>query len=90
MANNDPDLIREDPESEACFDLMVAIIAEEIRVRLALGDDGIDDPAWVERVSELVADALLMRLRVEERTPASPRYRWQEQGQDSRTPDMEP
>lgn len=59
-------------------------------MRLVLGDDAIDDPAWLEGVAELVADALLMKFRVRERTAADPRYRWRAPAQGSWTAAEEP
>ena len=80
VAGHDPDLVSLDPDSEACFALMSAIIAEEVGVRIALEDRDVDDPAWIERVAALSADALLNRFTVRERTPDNPRYRWESEG----------
>lgn len=43
-------------------------------------DRDVDDPAWLERVAELSADALLSKFQVRERTVDNPRYRWEPEG----------
>ena len=80
VAGHDRDLVSLDPDFEACFPLMSAIIAEEVGVRIALEDGDVDDPAWIERVAELSADALLNKFMVRERTPENPRDRWAPEG----------
>ena len=80
MAGPDGNLVSLDPDSEECFALMAAIIAEEVVVRIALEDRDVDDPAWIQRVAELSADALLNRFQVRERTLDNPRYRWGPEG----------
>jgi hypothetical protein len=77
VTNDDPVLIRLDPESDACYEQMREIIAEELQVRIALQDRDVDDPEWLVRVSGLAADALLGRFQVRSRTADNPRYRWE-------------
>jgi hypothetical protein len=77
VSDDDRELIRLDPESEACTQLMVEIIAEEIRPRLAVRDTNLDDPASIIRLATVATDALLDRLQVRERPAGEPRYRWQ-------------
>jgi hypothetical protein len=76
LPDQGPELIRLDPESEASYELMTAIIAEEIGVRVALGDKDVDRASWVWRVAELSADELLMKFVVRPRAATNPRYRW--------------
>ena len=51
-----------DPESEVCFGSMASIVKREVSVRILLQDDDVHDPAWVDSIASLVADALLNRL----------------------------
>lgn len=67
------ELERLDPESEACFQALAARIAEELSARIAIGDDP-SSPGGCEELSELIADAVLDVFVVRQRT--SPRYRW--------------
>jgi hypothetical protein len=52
-------LIRTDPESEAFFDQMKTLIADEILARIQVNDRGVDDPEWLDGVSAMSADRLL-------------------------------
>jgi len=70
---SDPDLERLDSESEACFDALCARISEELAARIAVGDDP-RTTAGQNRLSELIAEAILDTFVVRART--SPRYRW--------------
>ena len=67
------ELERLDPESEACFQALAARIAEELIARIAVGDDP-TSPIGCEVLSELIADAVLDVFVVRQRT--APRYRW--------------
>ncbi len=71
---DEPELLRLDPASESCFELMARIISEEIGARIDVMDLGVTDPAWRIRLGELSADALLDAFEVRLRT--GPRYRW--------------
>jgi hypothetical protein len=74
MTNEEqPELERLDPESEACFEALAARIAEELSARIAVGDDP-STPKGCGELSELVADAVLDGFVVRKRT--TPRYRW--------------
>lgn len=64
-----------DPESAACFPLMVEVIADEITARLAVADTDPGDPAWVSRIATVAADALLDHFMVQSRTDGEFRYR---------------
>ena len=75
MSDDDRELIRLDPESEACAPLMVEIIVEEISARLAVRDTNLDDPAWTVRLATIAADSLLDRFQVRERPASEARYR---------------
>jgi hypothetical protein len=75
VSDDERELIRLDPESEACTPLMVEIIAEEISARLAVRDSNVNDPAWTMRLATLAADSLLDRFQVRERPASQPRYR---------------
>ena len=55
-----------DPESEACFQALVEIIAEELSVRIIMGDDP-SVPSECEIISELIADAVLDAFEVKPR-----------------------
>lgn len=71
--NEEPELERLDPESEACFGALRDRISEELAARVAVGDD----PSTADgqaALSELIADAILDGFVVRART--SPRYRW--------------
>jgi hypothetical protein len=61
-----------DQESEKCFEALQARIAEELRARLAVGDDP-RTPEGLDTLSMLIADAVLDVFVVRERE--SPRYR---------------
>lgn len=63
-----------DPEGEACFSVMVEIIAEEIRARVAVHDNDTLDPTWASRVTAVAADALLDGFMVRPRTSGEPRW----------------
>lgn len=78
MADQPKKLVRLDPESDACFDEMCAIINEEITVRAAIEEKKDADAAWIKRVSELAADALLHRFVVRRRMPDNPLYRFED------------
>jgi len=73
--NNDENLELErlDPESEACFQALAARIAEELTARIAIGYDP-TSPIGCEKLSGLIADAVLDMFVVRQRTV--PRYRW--------------
>ena len=64
-----------DPESEACYPVMVEIIAEEIRARIAVHDNDTLDPTWASRVAAVAADALLDSFKLRPR--AAGERRWQ-------------
>jgi hypothetical protein len=66
------ELVRNDPESEAQFELLRDIAEEELTVRLALGQR-IETPADVRGVAELIADAILDAFAVRRRPPDEPR-----------------
>jgi hypothetical protein len=76
VTDDQPTLLRLDPESDACFERMKTIVAEEVGARIALNDRDMDDPAWRDRVAALAADALLGAFVVRPRTIDTPRYRW--------------
>lgn len=61
-----------EPESEACFELLKARIAEELWARIAVGDDP-STPEGCDVISGLIADVVLDFFVVRERT--GPRYR---------------
>lgn len=67
------ELERLDPESEACFQALAARIAKELTARIAVGDDP-TSPTEFKILSELIADAVLDGFVVRQRT--FPRYRW--------------
>lgn len=67
------ELERLDPESDACFVSLAALVAEELSARIAVRDD----PSTADGrrvISECIADAILDGFVVRPRT--SPRYRW--------------
>ena len=68
-----PELVRLDPESEACFEPLTARIATEIAARMAMGDDP-STPEGSRALAELIADTVLDGFVV--RTRTQPRYRW--------------
>jgi hypothetical protein len=70
-----PELVRNDPESEASVDLMVAILAEELFVRASMGDQ-VATKEDATHVAEIAADALLDRFVVRPREPGKARYSW--------------
>jgi len=68
-----PELERLDPDSEACVEALTARIMEELSARIAVGDDP-TTPEGCKTLSGLVADAVVDGFVVRERT--TPRYRW--------------
>ena len=77
MGDEEPNLIATDPESEAHFDQMKLVIAEEILARIQVGDREVDDPEWLDRVAAMSADSLLDAFLVRRRSADAPRYRWE-------------
>lgn len=76
-----PELIRNDPESEACFERMKTIIAEELSTRLIMELDPIEIKqeeiaAFSEQIGELAANALLEPFTVRLRNENEPRSSW--------------
>jgi hypothetical protein len=72
---SDQELLRLDPESEACFELLRDIIAEEINVRVALGNSD-PTPKNVNLWASLAADAALNAFVVRARPEDLPRYKF--------------
>lgn len=70
---NKPELERLDPESEACFHDLAAVVSEELYARIAVGDDP-SSPEGCQLISELIADMILDGFIVRPRT--TPRSRW--------------
>jgi hypothetical protein len=70
-----PDLLRNDPESEACFAPLSEVIAEELFARIAVRDrlETAEDAA---EVANLIADGVLERFQVRERPEDEPRHSW--------------
>jgi hypothetical protein len=62
-----------DPESEATFNALVEAIRWELAARMAMGDP--QGPDGIRELAELVADTVLDRFVVRERTDETPRYR---------------
>jgi hypothetical protein len=77
VSDDDRELIRLDPASEACAPLMIEIVAEEIGARLAVRDTDVENPAWPTRLAKNAADSLLDRFQVRERVVGELRYRWE-------------
>ncbi len=71
------ELVRNDPESEAAFDELRAIIAEELGV-LAAMESPITDQESAEHAASFCADAILNKFAVRERPPGAPRYSWRD------------
>jgi hypothetical protein len=67
-------MLKLDPESEACFEDMSRVIAEEIGVRVALGQSE-PTPENIKTWAELAADQLLHEFIVRPRPNDSPRYK---------------
>jgi hypothetical protein len=72
---SDQQMLRLDPESEACFELLREIIAEEINARVAIGNS---DPTLenVNLWAALAADAVLNAFVVRARPKELPRYKF--------------
>jgi hypothetical protein len=66
-----------DPDSTRVFGAITAVIAEELNVSAAGGED-LNDPNEVEGRAECIADAVLDRFKVLERRPNDPHYHWGE------------
>jgi hypothetical protein len=71
----DKEMLRLDPESEACFERMTAIIAEEIEVRIAAGNSE-TSPENIQLWAQLAADELLHAFVVRPRTADNPLYKF--------------
>ncbi len=74
MGDEEPKRIPTDPESDAHFDLMKLLIAEEILARIQVGDRDVDDPGWLDRVAAMSADRVLDVFHVRQRSADAPRY----------------
>jgi len=72
---DDSELVKNDPESEAAYELLRDVIAEELFVRIEMGEQLISEADAVAK-AELIADAVLWRFRVSERREGEPRYSW--------------
>ena len=72
---SDQELLRLDPESDACFEGLSGIIAEEINVRVALGNSD-PTPENVNLWANLAADAVLNAFVVRARPKDLPRYKF--------------
>jgi hypothetical protein len=70
-----PELIWNDPESEACFTALSEVIAEELDARIAVHDT-FETPEDVARIAELVADGVLEGFSIRERPADKPRTSW--------------
>lgn len=68
-------LVRQDPESEACFETLRGRIFEELSARIDFGDDPTTKEGQIV-LSTLVADAILDVFIVRIRN--TPRYKWEE------------
>jgi hypothetical protein len=70
-----PELIRNDPESEACFPALSEVIADELFARIAV-KDRLETAEDAAKVAGLIADGVLERFEVRERTADKPRHSW--------------
>jgi len=67
------DLMKNDADSEAQFELLRDIAEEEILVRLSMGSR-LETPADAKVVAGSIADAILDAFAVRKRPPDKPRY----------------
>jgi hypothetical protein len=69
------ELIRNDPESEACVSDLTAVIADELFARIAVRDrlETAEDAA---AVAVLIADGIVDRFQIRERPADEPRNSW--------------